>query len=139
MLDGVLFFPVTPFGPDGAVDYGALAEHLRRGGAAGPGAVFVACGTGEFHALDVAEYARIVAAAVEVVSGAVPVFAGAGGSVVHARAFAREAARAPGGPFAAGQTVAQQGTPASGVAKAPGGTVAGPVDAPRPVVIFPAR
>jgi hypothetical protein len=35
MLDGVLFFPVTPFGPDGTVDYEALAEHVRRGMAAG--------------------------------------------------------------------------------------------------------
>ena len=30
MLDGVLFFPVTPFAADGAVDAGALAEHVRR-------------------------------------------------------------------------------------------------------------
>ena len=36
MLDGVLFFPVTPFAADGTVDAGALAEHLRRGLAAGP-------------------------------------------------------------------------------------------------------
>jgi dihydrodipicolinate synthase/N-acetylneuraminate lyase len=40
MLDGVLFFPVTPFGPDGTVDYEVLAEHVRRGLAAGPGGVF---------------------------------------------------------------------------------------------------
>ena len=42
MLDGVLFFPVTPFGPDGEVDYDRLAEHINRGVAAGPGGVFVA-------------------------------------------------------------------------------------------------
>jgi dihydrodipicolinate synthase/N-acetylneuraminate lyase len=59
MLDGVLFFPVTPFGADGTVDYEALAEHVRRGLAAGPGGVFVACGTGEFHALEAGEYASI--------------------------------------------------------------------------------
>jgi dihydrodipicolinate synthase/N-acetylneuraminate lyase len=94
MLDGVLFFPVTPFGADGTVDYEALAEHVRRGLAAGPGGVFVACGTGEFHALEAGEYASIVSTAVQVVGGAVPVFAGAGGSVVHARGFAREAERA---------------------------------------------
>jgi dihydrodipicolinate synthase/N-acetylneuraminate lyase len=35
MLDGVLFFPVTLFGPDGTVDCEALAEHVRRGLAAG--------------------------------------------------------------------------------------------------------
>jgi len=94
MLDGVLFFPVTPFGPDGAVDYDALAEHIRRGLAAGPGGVFVACGTGEFHALEAGEYGRIVATAVQAAGGTVPVFAGAGGSVAHARGFAREAAGA---------------------------------------------
>lgn len=94
MLDGVLFFPVTPFGPDGAVDYDALAEHIRRGLAAGPGGVFVACGTGEFHALEAGEYACIVATAVQAAGGTVPVFAGAGGSVAHARGFAREAAGA---------------------------------------------
>ena len=42
MLDGVLFFPVTPFAADGTVDAGVLAEHLRRGLAAGPGGVFAA-------------------------------------------------------------------------------------------------
>jgi 5-dehydro-4-deoxyglucarate dehydratase len=94
MLDGVLFFPVTPFGPDGEVDYEVLAEHLRRGVAAGPGGVFVACGTGEFHALEDTEYERIVHTAVEVAGGSVPVFAGAGGSVAFARRFARAAARA---------------------------------------------
>jgi 5-dehydro-4-deoxyglucarate dehydratase len=93
MLDGVLFFPVTPFTPGGEVDYDTLAEHVRRGVAAGPGGVFAACGTGEFHALEAAEYARIVKTTVDVVGGHLPVFAGAGGSVTQARGFAREAAR----------------------------------------------
>ncbi|MEE2057107.1 5-dehydro-4-deoxyglucarate dehydratase [Rhodococcus artemisiae] len=88
MLDGVLFFPVTPFGPDGEVDYDRLAQHLERGVAAGPGGVFIACGTGEFHALGLAEYGRIVKRAVEIVAGRVPVFAGAGGSLIQAKEFA---------------------------------------------------
>jgi 5-dehydro-4-deoxyglucarate dehydratase len=88
MLDGVLFFPVTPFDADGEVDYDRLAEHVERGVAAGPGGVFIACGTGEFHALGLTEFGRIVAKAVEVVAGRVPVFAGAGGSLVQAREFA---------------------------------------------------
>jgi 5-dehydro-4-deoxyglucarate dehydratase len=92
MLSGVLFFPVTPFTAGGEVDYEVLAEHVRRGVAAGPGGVFVACGTGEFHALEVGEYARIVKTAVDVVGGQVPVFAGTGGSIAHARGFARAAA-----------------------------------------------
>jgi 5-dehydro-4-deoxyglucarate dehydratase len=90
-LAGVLFFPVTPFTAVGAVDTGTLAEHLRRGLAAGPGGVFAACGTGEFHALDVAEYQQVVRTAVEVTGGAVPVFAGAGGPLPIACQFARAA------------------------------------------------
>lgn len=30
MLDGVLFFLVTPFGPDGTVDYEASPEHVEQ-------------------------------------------------------------------------------------------------------------
>ncbi len=91
---GVLFFPVTPFTAAGAVDAGTLAEHLRRGLAAGPGGVFAACGTGEFHALDMAEYRQVVSSAVTVTGGTVPVFAGAGGPLPLAREFARAAADA---------------------------------------------
>lgn len=92
MLDGVLFFPVTPFDADGEVDYDRLAEHVERGVAAGPGGVFIACGTGEFHALGLAEFTRIVRCAVDVVAGRVPVFAGTGGSLVQAKEFAAAAA-----------------------------------------------
>lgn len=91
---GVLFFPVTPFTADGRLDADVLAEHVRRGVAAGPGGVFAACGTGEFHALDVAEYRRVVRTAVEVTGGTVPVFAGAGGPLPLAREFAGAAAEA---------------------------------------------
>jgi 5-dehydro-4-deoxyglucarate dehydratase len=54
MLDGVLFFPVTPFTDSGEVDLTKLAAHVAKGVDAGPGGVFVACGTGEFHALEAA-------------------------------------------------------------------------------------
>jgi 5-dehydro-4-deoxyglucarate dehydratase len=59
----------------------------------GPGAVFIACGTGEFHALSVEEYARVVQTAVEVTAGRVPVFAGAGGPLSTAQAQAQIAER----------------------------------------------
>ncbi|NDZ92763.1 5-dehydro-4-deoxyglucarate dehydratase [Streptomyces sp. SID6673] len=91
MLNGVLFFPVTPFDSNGEVDYRRLAEHIDRGVAAGPGGVFVACGTGEFHALGLDEFGKIVQCAVDAVGGRVPVFAGAGGSLVQAREFAASA------------------------------------------------
>src|ERR1700733_9075537 len=79
MLDGVLFFPVTPFAADGSVDTGVLAEHLRRGLAAGPGGIFAACGTGEFHALAPEEYQEVVATAVKEADDRIPVYAGCGG------------------------------------------------------------
>ncbi|GAB93795.1 5-dehydro-4-deoxyglucarate dehydratase [Gordonia rhizosphera] len=91
MLNGVLFFPVTPFDSNGEVDHDRLAEHIARGVAAGPGGVFVACGTGEFHALGLEEFGKIVATAVDTVAGRVPVFAGAGGSLVQAKEFALSA------------------------------------------------
>ncbi len=93
-LDGVLFFPVTPFDETGAVDPGLLAAHVRAGLEHGPGAVFAACGTGEFHALDVDEYATVLAAAVGATGGAVPVFGGTGGALPQAVACARRAAAA---------------------------------------------
>jgi 5-dehydro-4-deoxyglucarate dehydratase len=94
MLDGVLFFPVTPFARDGSVDLEVLAEHVRTGLDAGPGGVFAACGTGEFHALDPQEYAAVVRTAVEAVGGRVPVYAGAGGPLPLAREYARAARQA---------------------------------------------
>lgn len=90
-LDGVLFFPVTPFAADGGVDPGALAEHVDRGVSAGAGGVFAACGTGEFHALDSGEHAVVVRTAVRATAGRAPVFAGVGGSVATAVALARSA------------------------------------------------
>lgn len=90
-LDGVLFFPVTPFTATGDVDLDKLAEHVAKGVDAGPGGVFIACGTGEFHALEAEEFAAVVRTAVEAVAGRVPVYAGAGGSVAQAKVFARAA------------------------------------------------
>jgi 5-dehydro-4-deoxyglucarate dehydratase len=91
MFNGLLFFPITPYQDDGEVDVTELAAHVKRGVDAGAGGVFVACGTGEFSALEQDEYARVVRAAVEAVTGRVPVFAGAGGPVRTARRFADRA------------------------------------------------
>jgi 5-dehydro-4-deoxyglucarate dehydratase len=91
MFNGLLFFPITPYQGNGEVDVSELAAHVRRGVDAGAGGVFVACGTGEFSALEQDEYAAAVRAAVEAVAGRVPVFAGAGGPVRTARRFADRA------------------------------------------------
>jgi 5-dehydro-4-deoxyglucarate dehydratase len=93
-FDGVLFFPVTPFTAEGTVDVALLKEHISSRLPFGPGGVFPACGTGEFHALSIDEVRTVVTAAVEVVAGKVPVVAGAGGPLGHAIAAARVAEEA---------------------------------------------
>ncbi|MEU6978013.1 MULTISPECIES: 5-dehydro-4-deoxyglucarate dehydratase [unclassified Streptomyces] len=97
-LDGPLFFPVTAFGPDGAVDLDVFRAHVRAGIDAGAGAVFACCGTGEFHALTPEEFRDCVAAAVQETAGRVPVLAGAGYGTALAVRYARlaEAAGADG-------------------------------------------
>lgn len=97
-LTGILFFPVTPFDATGAIDHALLAEHIESRMPFSPGAVFPACGTGEFHALSLAEVDAVVATTVATVKGRVPVFAGAGGPLGHAIECARvaEAAGADG-------------------------------------------
>lgn len=87
MFNGLLFFPVTPYRGDGSVDLDELAAHVKRGVDAGAGGVFVACGTGEFSALEPDEYGEVVRVAAEAIGGRVPVFAGAGGPVRTARRF----------------------------------------------------
>ena len=92
--DGVLFFPVTAFDAEDRLDLGALEQHIARGVEAGPGAVFAACGTGEYHALALEEYELAVRTAVTTTAGRVPVVAGVGGPLGHARSCARLAADA---------------------------------------------
>lgn len=84
-FQGVLFFPVTPFTADGSLDEERLARHIESGVAAGAGGVFVACGTGEFHALTAEEIERATRVAVTTTAGRVPVLAAAGGPPPVAR------------------------------------------------------
>ncbi|KUL31823.1 5-dehydro-4-deoxyglucarate dehydratase [Streptomyces regalis] len=93
-FQGVLFFPVTPFAADGSLDEERLAQHIDSGVAAGAGGVFVACGTGEFHALTPDEIERATRVAVETTAGRVPVLAAAGGPPPVARDQAARVGRA---------------------------------------------
>jgi 5-dehydro-4-deoxyglucarate dehydratase len=94
-LRGLLSFPLTPFTNDGAaVNFEVFVDHLREQVAAGPSGLFVACGTGEFTALSLAEHRDIVTTAVETVARKIPVFAGTGGGPQIARDFARAATEA---------------------------------------------
>jgi 5-dehydro-4-deoxyglucarate dehydratase len=99
MAAGVLAFPLTPFSDDGAeIDVPAFRAHLERHIAAGAGALFVCCGTGEFPALAEHEYAVLMSAAVDQAAGRVPILAGIGYGWAQAVRFAdiAEAAGADG-------------------------------------------
>ena len=85
-LDGLLAFPLTPFTADLALDLDAFSDHLETHLAADVGALFVACGTGEFSALAPEEVRAVLRRAREVSDGRVPVWVGAGGGPAHARA-----------------------------------------------------
>ncbi|MFD6492943.1 dihydrodipicolinate synthase family protein, partial [Streptomyces sp. NPDC060188] len=61
MASGVLSFPLTSFTDEGDLDREAYRSYLARQLATGPGAVFPACGTGEFSGLDEDEYRSVVA------------------------------------------------------------------------------
>jgi 5-dehydro-4-deoxyglucarate dehydratase len=93
-LDGLLFFPVTAFTPDGSFDPEGYRVHLAARLSDGPAAVFAACGTGEFPALAPGEYEACIRAAVEETAGSVPVLGGTGYGTGLAIEYARAAERA---------------------------------------------
>ncbi|MGW4301573.1 5-dehydro-4-deoxyglucarate dehydratase [Streptomyces sp. NPDC004646] len=94
MAHGVLSFPLTAFHDDGTLDPDGFRAHVASRLAAGPGALFPACGTGEFFSLDEDEYRQVVALAVEEAAGRVPVVAGTGYGWAQAARFARIAEEA---------------------------------------------
>lgn len=94
MARGVLSFPLTSFHRDGSLDLDGFRTHVAAQIATGPGAVFPACGTGEFFSLDEDEYRKVVAATVEEAAGRVPVVAGIGYGWAQAARFARIAEEA---------------------------------------------
>lgn len=94
MARGVLSFPLTSFHDDGSLDPDGCRAHLAAQLATEPGAVFPACGTGEFFSMDEDEYRVVVTAAVEEAGGRVPVVAGVGYGWAQAARFARIAEEA---------------------------------------------
>ncbi|WP_202080878.1 5-dehydro-4-deoxyglucarate dehydratase [Caldalkalibacillus salinus] len=81
---GILGFPVAPYTTDGQLDEAALATNIGFLIEEGLSSIFIACGSGEFHALNADEYERMVKVAVEVADGQVPVYTGVGGNISHA-------------------------------------------------------
>ncbi|HEX3792588.1 MAG TPA: 5-dehydro-4-deoxyglucarate dehydratase [Pseudonocardiaceae bacterium] len=86
ILTGLLAFPLTPFTADLGLNLDAFASQVDSHVAAGAGALFVACGTGEFSALSPAEVRAVLRTAKDVAGGRVPVWVGAGGGAELARA-----------------------------------------------------
>ncbi|MGX1474614.1 UNVERIFIED_CONTAM: 5-dehydro-4-deoxyglucarate dehydratase [Streptomyces canus] len=94
MARGVLSFPLTSFHDDGTLDPDGFRAHVAAQIATGPGALFPACGTGEFFSLDEDEYRQVVTIAVEEAGGRLPVVAGIGYGWAQAVRFARIAEEA---------------------------------------------
>jgi 5-dehydro-4-deoxyglucarate dehydratase len=91
-LTGLLAFPLTPFDSELRLDLDAFGPQVDRHLTAGAGALFVACGTGEFSALAPDEVRALLRTAIEVTDGRAPVWVGAGGGAELARAGVRMAA-----------------------------------------------
>ncbi|MFE2843601.1 5-dehydro-4-deoxyglucarate dehydratase [Streptomyces scopuliridis] len=95
MAKGVLSFPLTSFTgergePGGAaLDLPAFRDYLAAQIETGPGALFCACGTGEFFSLDEDEYRQVITASVQEADGRLPVVAGIGYGWAQAARFAR--------------------------------------------------
>jgi 5-dehydro-4-deoxyglucarate dehydratase len=94
MAQAVLSFPLTSFHEDGSLDPDGFRAYVADRLATAPGAVFPACGTGEFFSLDEDEYRQVVSIAVEEAGGRVPVVAGTGYGWAQAVRFARIAEEA---------------------------------------------
>ncbi|MFG3032477.1 5-dehydro-4-deoxyglucarate dehydratase [Streptomyces sp. NPDC048253] len=94
MTQGVLSFPLTSFHDDGSLDPDGFRAHAAAQIATAPGAVFPACGTGEFFSLDEDEYRQVITIAVEEAGGRLPVVAGVGYGWAQAARFARIAQEA---------------------------------------------
>lgn len=90
MRERVLSFPLTAFTADGLrVVEDAFRAHISTRVGNEAAAVFVACGTGEFGALNEDEFRLVVEIAVDEVGHQVPVIAGVGYGWAQAQNFAK--------------------------------------------------
>lgn len=81
---GILGFPVAPMDQNGTIDLKAFEKIIQFQVDEGLNAIFVACGAGEFHALNTQEYEDMVEVAISTVKGSVPVYTGVGGNITDA-------------------------------------------------------
>ncbi|TBL76336.1 5-dehydro-4-deoxyglucarate dehydratase [Paenibacillus thalictri] len=81
---GILGFPVAPMDSQGRLDLKALEANIQFLLDEGLKSIFIACGSGEFHALSPAEYQSMLEVALSVAKSQVPVYSGVGGNLSHA-------------------------------------------------------
>jgi 5-dehydro-4-deoxyglucarate dehydratase len=93
LASGLLAFPLTDFDVADALDTRAAAARLEWLASYRPAAFFMAGGAGEFFSLTAEEYAALLAGAVTLRAGGVPVLGAAGYGTRMAVAFARETER----------------------------------------------
>ncbi len=91
LAHSLLSFPVTHFTADGEFDEAPYRDHIAQLLGHEPAGLFAAGGTGEFFSLTLAEFRRVVAAAVQGTGGRVPVIAGTGYGTRLAVEFAQTA------------------------------------------------
>ena len=93
LAGGLLAFPLTDLDANDALDARASAERLEWLAGYRPAAFFMAGGAGEFFSLTAEEYAVLLASAVTLRAGRIPVLGAAGYGTRMAIAFARETER----------------------------------------------
>lgn len=86
---GILGFPVAPMDRSGKLDVNAFERNVEFLLQEGLSAIFVACGSGEFHALTHQDYRLMVETALSASKGEVPVYTGVGGNITHAIELAK--------------------------------------------------
>ncbi|MGO4887559.1 5-dehydro-4-deoxyglucarate dehydratase [Anaerobacillus sp. MEB173] len=81
---GILGFPTAPYDESGTIDEKALATNIEFLISEGLTSIFIACGSGEFHAINRKEYRTMIEVAISVAKGKVPVYTGVGGNITDA-------------------------------------------------------
>jgi 4-hydroxy-tetrahydrodipicolinate synthase len=104
-LSAVVAIPVTPFGPDGSVDWDSYAALIARLAENGVEVLTPNGNTSEYYALTEAETRRAVESAVAAASGRADVMAGVGLNIPSAVAAARHAREAGAGSLLVHQPV----------------------------------
>jgi 4-hydroxy-tetrahydrodipicolinate synthase len=104
-LSTVVAIPVTPFGPDGGVDWDVHAALITRSVEHGVQVMTANGNTGEYYALTEAETRRAVQSAVAAAGGRAEVMAGIGLTIEGAVAAARHAREAGAGSVMVHQPV----------------------------------